>query len=1241
MDPYFVGFESSQLIRLGHALLHFLWQGAVVAGVAGASLSLMRRWPSSRRYAVLGCLFTAMAFCPLVTFCLISVPDSEESLPQAVFLNVDSPSMLVTDGSADVPIPLPLQAQEDLELQTIAAIAPPVAVSAAAPPMPSQMILVVAMWSVGVCLLSLRLIVGWVNTFRVRWTGSSAVPVDIQAMFLKLSETMAVRKTVRVCESALVQVPVVVGWLRPLILLPVRLVSGLSEEQLHAILAHELAHIRRHDYLVNFAQIFIENLLFYHPAVWWLSHRIRQEREHCCDDIAASACGGTVVLARALTTLAELHAATPHTLPAATGGSLVTRIRRLVHTESEPDSVISGGLESGALFASGLILALIMLIELPVSSADDEITPNSSTSISVSQTRNTDAPKTVSFEDLHRIPDGRVLHRVPSPRIPEARKRYETAVGPKQVAAMQEGASGTIWQYDGQETKLRSALFGGADGHSLIEFVQALAGVEMSELEGDAKLWLKKISADFVIRDGATQDQIISDLQRILNDELKLRVTLRFEEVERPVLIASGKFDGKPAGPSMQFQAKPRATYLLYGKMQDERPSHQMGKYDDFWKAISLRVGQRIVDESENAPRDYLQWLLSYDHPETTVWNTIPPRQFSANANVVLTRLSEQTGLTFEKGQRRIRVLSLRTDERPQADAPNTSSPVVPQQPARSAKDDVQNSETAAPVEASTRPESIPLEVWNRLPQTTRERMSAMKLFSEKESNDQAEHIELSKDWPLRFPENVQLNELAGVILDSEGNPLAGALVDLFPAFTGHETKTDEQGMFRYKFARAKGANQTVEVRFSKDGYSPVFRKKQLLGVEDFRVVLNSRTWLEGIVTDESGQPVANAEVTVGHPANWNATFPSFNRETVTVTDRDGRYRAYLWPEAYTVSIFTKDHGVARIPNVKVKKNQGQRLDVSLQPAVTFRARVIDAATKTPVAGLTLYHRTRPDLRGTSNAEGLLEIPGALPGRDEFQIGTTPPKLNHGYFKSPTAPFGSWWSPDAVKSWHRTSTTEVAIMFDLSRDMPTIELNVRAGVVIAGKVTDPNGKPVAEATVSAARTGTGNSLTGDTRFSVRTLADGTYVINLPPSGDGQYNLIAHDGAYSEWRSFANGTTEPISTKPGQRIEGVNIALHQPAMVRGKVTAPNGQSVKGLQVRAHAHDKRGNRYYDPSTRTAADGTFEIGFIRPGKHYIQVEPMWMKAEEGPAEAWTIIELKEGETKEDVQLRSVAKE
>ncbi|MEJ7595849.1 MAG: carboxypeptidase-like regulatory domain-containing protein [Planctomycetaceae bacterium] len=398
---------------------------------------------------------------------------------------------------------------------------------------------------------------------------------------------------------------------------------------------------------------------------------------------------------------------------------------------------------------------------------------------------------------------------------------------------------------------------------------------------------------------------------------------------------------------------------------------------------------------------------------------------------------------------------------------------------------------------------------------------------------------------------------------------------------------------------------------------------------------MNNKTHLEGQVTDEAGNPVPHAEVIAGHPYIWSGEYPSFNRETTTLTDDRGRYRLYLWPEVYSVSVFTRSAGVARVQNVKVQKNQGQTLDLSLQPGVVFKAKIADAETKAPIAGLTLYHRTRPELRGISNAEGVIEIPGALPGNEEFQIGSGIPELTRGYYKCPTEPFGSWWSPDAVKPWHRNSTTEVAIMFDLSRDMTHVGQIVQAGVVILGKVTDPDGNPVADATVAPARTGTGNSLTGDTRYSVKTQTDGNYVISLPPSGNDEYNLIAHDGVYSEWRNFAGSVSEPMHTKPGQRIEGIDMQLHRPATVRGKVSVPDGQSVKGLTVRAHAHDNRGNRYYDPTTRTDQNGEFEIGFIRPGEHYIQVEPFQMNAEDAPSESSVIVEVSEGETKDGIEL------
>ena len=121
----------------------------------------------------------------------------------------------------------------------------------------------------------------------------------------------------------------VIGWLRPVVLVPAGLLAGLTPHQLEAVLAHELAHIRRHDYLVNLLQNIVETFFFYHPAVWWISRQIRTEREHCCDDLAAAVCGSTLDYARALTALAELRHTSGVFGLAATGGSLVNRIARL------------------------------------------------------------------------------------------------------------------------------------------------------------------------------------------------------------------------------------------------------------------------------------------------------------------------------------------------------------------------------------------------------------------------------------------------------------------------------------------------------------------------------------------------------------------------------------------------------------------------------------------------------------------------------------------------------------------------------------------------------------------------------------------------------------------------------------------------------------------------------------------------------------------------------------------------
>src|SRR5688500_13558592 len=138
--------------------------------------------------------------------------------------------------------------------------------------------LAVYAWIAGVAFLSLRLTTGWFTVAGLRRRGTRPVRTEVQQRMAELSTRLRLSETVRVMESAIVSVPTLVGWLRPVILLPASVVAGLPAAHLDAVLAHELAHVRRHDYLVNALQAVIETLLFYHPAVWWCSRQARIER---------------------------------------------------------------------------------------------------------------------------------------------------------------------------------------------------------------------------------------------------------------------------------------------------------------------------------------------------------------------------------------------------------------------------------------------------------------------------------------------------------------------------------------------------------------------------------------------------------------------------------------------------------------------------------------------------------------------------------------------------------------------------------------------------------------------------------------------------------------------------------------------------------------------------------------------------------------------------------------------------
>ncbi len=167
-------------------------------------------------------------------------------------------------------------------------------------------------------------------------------------------------------------------------------------------------------------------------------------------------------------------------------------------------------------------------------------------------------------------------------------------------------------------------------------------------------------------------------------------------------------------------------------------------------------------------------------------------------------------------------------------------------------------------------------------------------------------------------------------------------------------------------------------------------------------------------------------------------------------------------------------------------------------------------------------------------------------------------------------------------------------------------------------------------------TGSGNSLTGDARFGVRTGDDGRFKLILPASGECEYNLVAHDGKYLEWRKWANGVLPPMRTEPGEAVRDVEIKLGRPASVRGRVTGPDGRPVARREVRASAADRMENRYYDPTVTTADDGSYELKFIRGGEQFIQVAPFWMDVRQAPEGTSRTVNLAPGETKDGVDFQ-----
>jgi beta-lactamase regulating signal transducer with metallopeptidase domain len=325
---------------LGWALLHFLWQGTALAALAAAAMALCHR--TTARYAVGIATLALMLAAPLATL---------------IYLQQSSPVAVAASKSNTPPVAWPIARHAAKESD-----------SAEPAPVPSSLSLdaspwLVEAWLLGVVFFSLRTGGGFLLVQRERRrhtallsASADAAKLRLYEMCRELQQRLGVKRAIAYCEGKWLEAPTVIGWFRPIVFLPVSAVTGLSENQLRSVIAHELAHIKRLDPFVNVFQIIVETLLFYHPAVWWLNKRIRAEREHCCDEVAVSICGNAVEYARALTLMEEWRRA-PALAMAANASPLRERIVRVLGLKTLGTGMRTLGLTGSILCLAAALVA--------------------------------------------------------------------------------------------------------------------------------------------------------------------------------------------------------------------------------------------------------------------------------------------------------------------------------------------------------------------------------------------------------------------------------------------------------------------------------------------------------------------------------------------------------------------------------------------------------------------------------------------------------------------------------------------------------------------------------------------------------------------------------------------------------------------------------------------------------------------------------------------------------------------
>lgn len=371
------------MYALGWALIHSLWQGAMLAILLALAFLIFRKASSSFRYRLSLASLTLVFMFFIGTFITVFQLNSTET----------EKSNLVNNNAEILQIVINENPTELIENQSFMTVY--------ADYFNRHLPFIVTLWFLGMMVFTLRFLGSLAFTQRLRHSHHFPMSLEMESLLFNIQQRMDFTSKIKLVESALIQVPMVIGYLKPMILMPIGLVNQLNIHEVEAILAHELAHLKRYDYLVNIIQSIIETILFFHPAVWWISGEIRRERENCCDDLALEITDA-ITFAKALAKAEQfrsnfIHKRKPQLTMAALNNKnqLLNRVRRILNQPQKNQSSMKG------LFAACILVVSFVATSLDAQQVEtkENIISKEITVDVVSETPKTDFPVVETVEN--------------------------------------------------------------------------------------------------------------------------------------------------------------------------------------------------------------------------------------------------------------------------------------------------------------------------------------------------------------------------------------------------------------------------------------------------------------------------------------------------------------------------------------------------------------------------------------------------------------------------------------------------------------------------------------------------------------------------------------------------------------------------------------------------------------------------------------------------------------------------